>query len=249
MLVCFWPPIFAHLGLGFFISLQSHQLSCISSAHSGLCWSGLSHTMGDTSVCKMLTSLPKQVQKKDHKMNNHLPKSKIGDHMHQLLLQVGKEHGCSMMISTNPSGTFWQVFAHHFDDALQTSNFLFFCEFCLPLHLIVLTHAYSTFPTLASVLKACITPFRPSTTLCAFAFTFVNSSTPKHSNFAMHVANPYSTSSSILLWSSIWIWTHTFDIFVISLPCCTIEMEASTSFNLFYEYFAYCRSSFGTPNL
>jgi hypothetical protein len=33
------------------------------------------------------------------------------------------------------------------------------------------------------------------------------------------------------------------------LPCCTIEMEASTSFNLFYEYFAYCRSSFGTPNL
>jgi hypothetical protein len=51
------------------------------------------------------TSLPKLDQKKDHKMNNHLAKGKIGDHLHQLWLQAGKEQGC-LMISTNPSGTF-----------------------------------------------------------------------------------------------------------------------------------------------
>jgi hypothetical protein len=102
---------------------------------------------------------------------------------------------------------------------------------------------------LGSVLNTCTTPLWPFIALCAFVFTFVDSFTPKHSNFEMHATNPYLASNSILLCSSICVQAHTFDIFVIYLPYYTTEMEASASFNLFYEYFTYCESSFGTPNL
>jgi hypothetical protein len=33
------------------------------------------------------------------------------------------------------------------------------------------------------------------------------------------------------------------------LLCCTTKMEASTSFNFFYEYSTYCKSSFRTFEL
>jgi len=65
----------------------------------------------------------------------------------------------------------------------------------------------------------------------------------------MHATNPYLASNNILLWLSIWLRAHTFDIFVIYLPYYTTKMEASASFNLCYEYSTYYESSFGTPNL